>query len=185
LDLETRNSAQDVGGWQNTHLMRVSVVVIYDSIEDNYLVYVEESIDDLFSHLDKADLIIGFNIKNFDYRVLSAYTERKLNELPTFDILEDVYGRLGFRLGLDHLAKETLGKGKTAHGLQAIEWFRQGEFKKLTDYCRDDVAATRDLFMFGLEKGHLIYRTKREKRRVRLVVDWNMEELLNREANEK
>jgi branched-chain amino acid transport system substrate-binding protein len=76
----------------------------------------------------EADLIIGFNIKGFDYRVLGAYTERDLGRLPTFDMLEDIHRRLGFRLGLDHLARETLGTGKTADGLQAV--FAE-EFEKL------------------------------------------------------
>ncbi|MFC1892302.1 Zn-binding domain-containing protein, partial [Thermodesulfobacteriota bacterium] len=178
FDLETQKLAQEVGGWKNTHLMRISVAVIYDSLEEQFLSFTEDKIPDLLSHLEKADLIVGFNNKKFDNRVLGAYTDKKLNQLPTFDILEDVYQRLGFRLGLDHLAQETINKGKSADGLKAVEWFRQGEIKKLTDYCQQDVAATRDLFLFGLENGHLIYRTKKENRRVRLTVDWKLEDLI-------
>ncbi|MFH1488942.1 MAG: DEAD/DEAH box helicase, partial [Pseudomonadota bacterium] len=33
FDLETQRSAQEVGGWKNTHLMRVSVAVLHDSLE--------------------------------------------------------------------------------------------------------------------------------------------------------
>ncbi len=179
LDLETQKTAQDVGGWRNTHLMRVSVAVLFDSIEGRFHIFEEDRLDALFDHLEKADLIIGFNIKGFDYRVLGAYTNRDLKALPTFDILEDIYKRLGFRLGLDHLAQETLGQKKTGDGLQAVEWFRQGEIEKLTEYCRNDVATTRDLFQYGLEKGHLVYREKGADRRVRLLVDWKLEVLLN------
>ncbi len=179
LDLETQKLAQEVGGWQNTHLMRVSVAVIYDSLEERFLAFTEDRIDDLLTCLERADLVVGFNIKRFDYGVLSAYTSSHLGDLPTFDILEDIYQRLGFRLGLDHLAKETIDQGKSADGLQAVEWFRQGEMEKLTDYCRQDVAATRDLFIFGLNNGHLIYRTKKDDRRVRLMVDWNLEKMIN------
>jgi len=175
FDLETRKLAQDVGGWQNTHLMRVSVAVVYDSLEDRFFVYEEDGVDDLLAHLGKADLIVGFNIKKFDYRVLGAYTTMDLNSLPTFDILEDVYKRLGFRLALDHLAKETLNRGKIADGLQAVEWFRNGEMEKLTEYCRQDVVVTRDLFEYGIKNGHLIYREKRSGRRLRLLVDWSTE----------
>jgi DEAD/DEAH box helicase domain-containing protein len=178
FDLETQKSAQDVGGWQNTHLMRVSVAVIYDSLEDRFLSFTEDEMDDLLEHLEKADLVVGLNIKRFDYGVLKAYTNKNLNDLTTFDILEDVYKRLGFRLGLDHLASETLNHGKTADGLQALEWFKQGEMEKLTEYCRQDVAVTRDLFQYGLDKGHLIYKTKKDDRRVRLRVDWDLDALL-------
>ena len=135
----------------------------------------------MIDHLEKADLVVGFNIRKFDYSVLSAYTNKNLKkELPTFDILEDVYKRLGFRLGLDHLAHETIGTGKSADGLMAVEWFRNREMKKLTDYCRQDVVATRDLFLYGVNNGHLIYRRKKEKQRVRLMVDWELDKLIQK-----
>jgi DEAD/DEAH box helicase domain-containing protein len=179
FDLETRKLAQDVGGWHNTHLMRVSVAVLFDSLENRFFDFTEDGIDDLLTHLESAELVIGFNIKRFDYSVLGAYSSKNLKELNTFDILEDIHQRLGFRLGLDHLARETLGQGKSADGLQAVEWFRQGEMDKLTDYCRQDVATTRDLFQYGLKNGHLIYKTKKEERRVRLRVDWELDKLIS------
>jgi len=180
FDLETQQTAADVGGWQNTHLMRTSVAVLFDALEDRFLVFDEDHMEELFRHLEKADLIVGFNIKRFDYKVLSAYSSRDLGALPSFDILEDVYRRLGFRIALNHLAVETLSRGKTADGLQAVEWFRQGEMEKLTDYCKHDVAVTRDLFLYGLEHGHLIYREKQAETRVRLPVDWKLEEMIKK-----
>jgi DEAD/DEAH box helicase domain-containing protein len=180
LDLETQKLAEEVGGWHNTHLMRVSVAVIYDSLERRFLPFTEDMMDDLMAHLKKADLIVGFNIIRFDYGVLSAYTGIDLRELPTFDILEDIYNRLGFRIGLDHLAKETIDQVKSGDGLQAVKWFRQGEMEKLTDYCRQDVEATRDLFIYGLENGSLIYRTKKDNKRVRLLVDWKLDNMLKK-----
>jgi len=178
FDLETQKTAHDVGGWQNKHLMRVSVAVVFDSLEDRFLVFEEHEVDALLAHLGKADLIVGFNVKGFDYHVLRAYSSDDLKALPTFDILEDVHKRLGFRLGLDHLAKETLNKTKTADGLQAVEWFRQGRMENLKAYCRQDVMMTKELFHYGLENGHLIYREKHADTRVRLLVEWNLEELL-------
>jgi DEAD/DEAH box helicase domain-containing protein len=178
FDLETQKTAQEVGGWQNTHLMRVSVAVVFDTLENRFLVYDEDQVDALLAHLEKADLIVGFNIKRFDYAVLSAYTSKQLKRLPTFDILEDVFKRLGFRLPLGHLTAETLNRKKMADGLQAVEWFRQGDFENLIEYCRQDVAATRDLFRFGVENSHLVFRQKPENRRVRLLVDWKLEEMI-------
>lgn len=180
FDLETQKTAQDVGGWQNIHLMRVSVAVLFDSLENRFVVYDEGQIEALLAHLEKADLIVGFNVKRFDYTVLSAYTSKQLTRLPTFDILEDLFHRLGFRLSLEHLAAETLNRQKTANGLQAVEWFRQGDFERLTEYCRQDVAATRDLFFYGLENSHLIFRERREDRRVRLSLDWGLDEMIGR-----
>ncbi len=178
LDLETQKTAKDVGGWNRAYLMRVSVVVVYDSLDKQYHVFSESDIDSLFDFLELADLIVGFNIKGFDYKVLSAYTAKDMNIFRTFDMLEDVHHKLGFRLSLDHLAQETLERGKTADGLQAVEWFRQGEMEKLTDYCKQDVAVTRDLFLFGQENGYIIYRGKRENRRLKLQVDWDLKKLV-------
>jgi len=180
LDLETQKSAQEVGGWQNTHLMRISVAVLFDTLEKKFLCFGENEIDALLSHLEKADLVVGFNIKRFDYGVLAAYTGKKLLDLATFDILEDIHRRVGFRLSLDHLGAETLNRRKSGNGLQALEWFKQGEMDKLTDYCRMDVELTRDLFHYGIDNGHLVYRTKQDSRRVMLRLDWNLENLLKK-----
>lgn len=178
LDLETQKMARDVGGWGKTHLMRVSVAVVFDRLENRFFVYQEEEMNALFGHLQRADLVIGFNIKGFDYRVLGPYTNIDLEEIPTFDILEDINNRLGYRLSLDHLARETLRRGKTGHGLQAVEWYRQGEMDKLIEYCRRDVGITRDLFEYGLKNSYLVFKEKGEHRRVRLMVDWDLNSII-------
>ncbi|MGD9162496.1 MAG: DUF1998 domain-containing protein, partial [Desulfobacteraceae bacterium] len=178
FDLETRKLAQEVGGWKNCHLMRISVAVIYDSIEKQFFTFTEDKINEMVDRFKEADLIVGFNVKGFDYKVLGAYTNINLFDLPTFDILEDVYKRLGFRLGLDNLAKETVNHGKSADGLQAVEWFRQGDMESIIKYCIQDVAATRDLFYHGLEKGHLIYRSRKDNKRARFDVKWELEKMI-------
>ena len=177
LDLETQKTAKEVGGWQNSHLMRISVVVVYDTKDERYHYYDEATIGQLLSHLKQADLVVGFNIKRFDYKVLGAYLP-DVSGIPTFDILESVFVRLGFRLSLDHLAKETLNIAKQADGLQAVRWFKQGEIDKLKEYCRQDVEITKELFLHGLEKGFLVYRQKANGRRLRLLVDWDLEAML-------
>ena len=178
FDLETQKSATEVGGWQNIHLMMVSVAVLFDSLGDRFCIFTEDQIDGLIEHFEMADLVIGFNLKRFDYKVLEPYICRELGKIPAFDILEDIHNRLGHRLSLDHLAKETLNKEKSADGLQALEWFKAGEIEKLTEYCKRDVALTRDLFLHGLEKGYLVYRNKKENERVRLLVDWDLDKII-------
>ena len=107
-------------------------------------------------HADRAHAAAGrggrFNIKRFDYRVLSAYTELDFSRIPTLDILEKVKDQLGYRLSLDHLASATLDAGKTADGLDALKWWREGKMARILEYCRSDVTITRDLYRFGLEK---------------------------------
>jgi DEAD/DEAH box helicase domain-containing protein len=72
-------------------------------------------------------------------------------------MLRHVHLVLGFRLSLQTLAEGTLGVGKSADGLQAVRWFRQGELEKVIEYCRRDVEITRELYEFGREHGHVLY----------------------------
>ncbi len=183
FDLETMLSAQEVGGFQHAERMRLAVGVVYDSAEHRFFSYWEQEADDLLDHLWKGDLVCGFNSVKFDYKVLSAYTDRSFATLPSFDILADIHQRLGFRLKLDTLASNTLGVGKSADGLQSLEWVRQGKMDLVRDYCIQDVTVTRDLFLFGLSEGYLLYRDKRHGK-VRLEVDWDLPTLVERAARQ-
>ncbi len=173
MDIETQLSAQEVGGWQNAHKMRVSCAVLYDSLTCTYATFLEEQLPALFNIMGKMDLVVGFNIKKFDYKVLSGYTRQDLWTLPTLDILEHVHNRLGYRLSLDSLASATLGTGKSANGLLALKWWKQGKIRKIVEYCKKDVAITRDLYLFGLKKGYLLFKNK-DKHLVRLPVSWKV-----------
>ncbi|HYA41394.1 MAG TPA: Zn-binding domain-containing protein, partial [Syntrophobacteraceae bacterium] len=178
FDLETQKLADEVGGWQNTHLMRVSVAVLHEVPAKTFKVYREHEIERLIEDLKKLDLVVGFNISRFDYRVLRAYTSFDLGRLPTFDILGDIFNKLGFRLSLGHLAQSTLGRPKGGDGLQAVRWFRQGQWDSLIDYCTEDVVITRDLFYHGLEKGFLLYSDKNGQM-LRVPTPWKMQNLVH------
>lgn len=163
LDLETKRSAAEVGGWHRAERMGVSVAVLYDSGQDRYCTYLEQDIPALLDHLKEFDLLVGFNIKRFDNRVLSAYTSFDLTTLPLLDILEEITTRLGYRLSLDRLAEHTLGEKKSANGLQALQWYKQGRIEDIVAYCRKDVEITRGLFLFGARTGYLLFSNKAGK----------------------
>ena len=160
FDLETIRSADEVGGWQKAERMGISVAVVYDSQLDGYVTYLEHEIDRLVEHLVSLDLVIGFNNKRFDNRVLAGYTAVSLETLPTVDLLEEVSNHLGYRLSLDRLAEHTLGVNKSANGLQALKWYKEGKIREICDYCRQDVKITRDLFLHGLENGYILFKNK-------------------------
>lgn len=149
FDLETQRSFDEVGGRSQMHRLGVSVGVAYRYDTDQFLVFTEDQVPELIELLSSADLVVGYNIKGFDYEVLRGYTERDLQQLPTFDIMYDLEDRLGFRPKLESVAEPSLGAGKTADGLQALEWWRNGEIDKIIEYCREDVRVTRDLYDFG------------------------------------
>jgi DEAD/DEAH box helicase domain-containing protein len=160
--------------------MGVSVGVIYDSQLDEFVTYFEDEIDQLIDHLFSCELVVGFNIKKFDYRVLSAYSQRNFDHLPTLDLLEDIHNRLGYRLSLNRLVEETLGLKKTADGRQALTWYKEGKLREIADYCREDVKLTRNLFLYAVECSHLLFRNKGGKSvRLPLPLDQRIVEIGN------
>jgi DEAD/DEAH box helicase domain-containing protein len=171
LDLETQRSAAEVGGWHRADRMGISCGVLYDSKEDTFIEYLEDHIVRLIEDLQKVDLIVGFNIKRFDYLVLKGYSGFDFSTLNTLDILEDIHKHLGFRLSLAHLAQETLGATKQVDGLQALKWWKEGRIRDIVDYCKIDVQLTRDLYLFGRQNGYLIF-SNRDQKRVRIPVNW-------------
>jgi DEAD/DEAH box helicase domain-containing protein len=171
LDLETRRSAEEVGGWTHSHRMGVSCAVLYESQADEYAVFWEEDMDELLARMARLDLVVGFNLLHFDYHVLKPYLPTAWQPPATLDILDEVHRTLGYRRSLAHLAGETLGAAKTADGLQALRWWHAGRYAELAAYCRQDVAITRDLYRFGCKHGYLLYRDA-EDRQMQVPVDF-------------
>jgi DEAD/DEAH box helicase domain-containing protein len=160
FDLETQYLADEVGGWSNIRDLRLSVGVIYDVAEDTYRHYTEDQAEDLIADLRRADLVVGYNVLRFDYEVLRAYTDDLLSDLPTVDMLQDLYHTLGWRLKLDNVASATLGESKSADGVQAVHWFRNGQLDKVIEYCRRDVEVTWRVYQFGQQNGYIQYRDR-------------------------
>jgi DEAD/DEAH box helicase domain-containing protein len=161
FDLETQYAADEVGGWSNIRDMRLAVGVTYNVETDTYSSFTEKEADVLIKTLQEADLVVGYNLLRFDYEVLRAYTNDPLSDLPTVDMLQDLYRALGWRPKLDDLAAATLGERKSADGLQAVRWFREGQLDKVVDYCRRDVEVTWLVYEFGQRNGYVQYRDRR------------------------
>ncbi|MGW8301045.1 MAG: DEAD/DEAH box helicase [Desulfobacterales bacterium] len=171
FDLETQRSAAEVGGWHRADRMGISCGVIYDAQKNVFIEYTEDKISRLIADLRKFELIVGFNIKRFDFLVLKGYSDFDFNTLNTLDILEDIHHHLGYRLSLAHVTRETLGTTKTGDGLQALRWWQAGRIREIIDYCKMDVKLTRDLYLFGRQNGYLIF-SNRDQKRVRIPVKW-------------
>ncbi|MBU1920459.1 DEAD/DEAH box helicase, partial [bacterium] len=178
FDLETQLSADEVGGWNQARQMRVATGVVWDSRADEFFVYDESQTEELIEHLKRADLVVGYNCMRFDYEVLRGYTFENLRLLPTLDLLDVVTKARGGRLKLDSLGKATFGLGKTADGLQSLQWFKEGKLDLIIEYCKQDVALTRDLLLFALKNGYLFY-SHRQGENVKLPVRINLNEFWN------
>ena len=148
FDIETKNSFADVGGRHNLKDLDVSVVGAYSYDKDEYVCFDEHELDKFGEMAKRAGLLVTFNGSGFDIPVMEKYYDFKLAAVPHYDIFQEIYGILGRRIGLGPLAEANLegGEGKSASGMQAIEFYRNGEIEKLKKYCIQDVKVTKDIF---------------------------------------
>ncbi|OGK67288.1 hypothetical protein A2262_04160 [Candidatus Roizmanbacteria bacterium RIFOXYA2_FULL_41_8] len=168
FDVETQNTFRDVNN--DTRKLKVSVVSAFDYATNQIVSFMEDELPFLFKLFEKASLVVGFNSQNFDLVVLQQYYVGDLFKFPHFDILDDIKKQAGHRYPLDDLVKATLNKGKTGHGLEAINLFREGKIAQLKKYCQDDVMLTKELLDYGIQKGYVYLPTAIS--RIKLPVAW-------------
>ena len=174
FDLETQRTANDVGGWGKKHEMGMSLGVTYSSKDHCYEIFGEDRAEQLVRRLQRADLVVGFNHVRFDYDVLMAYTILDLREnLVSLDLLQEVERIVGHRLKLEDIAQATLGVGKTADGLDAIRWWREGKVLEIAKYCCFDVKVTRLVHEYGAANKKIFFND-RFGRKQSLGVDWTL-----------
>jgi DEAD/DEAH box helicase domain-containing protein len=171
FDLETQKSADEVGGWGNISKMGLSVGVTFSSAAGEYKIYGEQQVNALITELQRADLVVGFNNLRFDYEVLHGYTAFDLSQLPTLDMLVELQNTLGHRLSLDSIATATFGVEKTAEGLQAIRWWKEGRLAEIAEYCCYDVKITKLVHEYGAQHRQLSYANKFGKK-MTVPVKW-------------
>jgi len=161
FDLETQKSADEVGGWGNSRRMGMSVGVTYSTARGGYQIYGERQVNDLIEELRRADLVVGFNIAHFDYEVLQGHNEFfDYAQLHTLDLLEDLKKSLSHRLSLDAIATASLGIEKTADGMEALRWFKEGRLMDIAEYCCYDVKVTKLVHEFGAANKQVFYHNK-------------------------
>lgn len=173
FDLETQRTANDAGGWDKKRDMGMSIGVTYSTKLGEYRIYTEKNVQQLVDQLCRADLVVGFNVINFDYEVLMGYTILDLpHQCCTLDLMVDIEAKLGHRLGLDAVATATLGVGKTGDGLDAIRWWREGKLLQIAEYCCFDVKCTKLVHEYGRDNKKLFY-VDRFQQKKSVAVEWN------------
>lgn len=155
FDIETQSAAGS-----DFREMRISVVGAYFYETDEYLCFEEKDFPTLWKRIERSDRLIGYNSRYFDTPILNHYYPGDLSKLAQLDLLEEIHKELGFRLKLDDVAAATIGERKSGHGLQAVEWWKQGEIQKIKDYCLQDVKVTRLVYEYGLKYGALAYEDR-------------------------
>ncbi len=156
LDIETQNTFDEVGGYF-TDKLKVSLVGVYYYETDTYESYLEHELSQMFSRLERSGRIIGYNSVGFDMPVLNNYYAGDLLKLSQLDILAEIHRVLGFRIKLDAVAQATIGTQKSAHGLQAVQWWKEGNIEAIREYCLQDVKVTKQVYEYGLKHGCILY----------------------------
>ena len=165
LDIETQNTFDDVGGYF-TDKLKVSVVCAYYYETDTWESYLEKDLPRLMKQLEGAERIIGYNSVGFDMPILNNYYAGDLLKIPQLDMLAEINKSLGYRIKLDAVAAATIGTKKSGHGLQAVQWWKEGKIDEIITYCMQDVKVTKEVYEFGREKGYVLFDDKMGERRM-------------------
>ncbi|MEK7680626.1 MAG: ribonuclease H-like domain-containing protein [Patescibacteria group bacterium] len=158
FDIETQNTFAEVGN--DFKKFKISVVSIYSYATDSYQSFVENELPKLWVIFEKADRIIGYNSEHFDLPILNNYYPGDLSRISHLDLMKIIKENVGVRLKLSDVAEATLDNiTKSADGLQAIRWWKEGKIGEIKKYCEQDVKVTKELYEFGKNNKQLFYKS--------------------------
>lgn len=165
FDIETTGNMG--GAWKPTDL-ELTICCIHDSETDSYSSYLKEELPALWKILEHTDILVGYNSDHFDIPVLNKYYPGDLTRIRSLDLLKEISASLGRRVRLDSVAEGTLGTKKSGSGLQAIQWWKEGNIKKLREYCLKDVEITKKVYDYALANGSLKFKELGIKKEVKI-----------------
>jgi DEAD/DEAH box helicase domain-containing protein len=191
FDIETGNTAADIGGWQNTHMWQVTCVTTTDG--ENNTIYIDKPMEiegavvkelkqlkyDLDDHFQKGGKLLGHNIVAFDLPALRdsmdifivrKYLEEK--ETRCIDTSRMMTKAAGKRIQLDNLAKCNLNSKKSGDGLMAVRWWGEGKYEDVAKYCLKDSQLTLDVWKMGVENGNLSFFDEDLGELVKIDLEW-------------
>ena len=192
LDIETKNFANDIGGWGNTHMFQVSTVCTWDG--DKGTIYIDKAVDelnkgnvevkplsqlkfDLDDHLEKGGKLLGHNLAGFDLPVLrdsmDIYCIQKyLNQRAYVDTSREMSKSAGERYTLNNLVKHTLDDSKTMDSADAPVIWKQGKYSEVAEYCLKDCQLVYDLWKHGQDKGFVKGYSIDDEEEKKMEVEW-------------
>lgn len=171
LDIETKKSVDDVGGWINKHKMGIAVLCAIDLESGEEFIFSDgykgaRPLSGLFEFLN-GNILIGHNIMSFDYRLIQEEVAKETNTILGVGLIDTS----SKRISLASFSEALFNTKKQMNGADApIEW-QSGNKEKVVNYCMDDVRKTVDLFNYGVKNGHVFYVDK-DGDRMRLDVNW-------------
>ena len=171
LDIETQRGFHEVDR-KKLHLLKVSVACIHDTKTDAYLAFEEKEMTRLEEILKQADLIVGFNIRDFDMEVLAPYFATPVKNFPMLDLLVEFEKVRGHRASLQSIAQATLNISKSGSGWDALGLYKEGRMDELKKYCIDDVKITKAVYEYGAKNGKILFLSNRDYQTHEVAVSW-------------
>lgn len=166
-------------GWGDHANMGISVIGAYDYQDQRYRVFCEDNITEFYDICEER-LLVGFNNKGFDDKVLSCrfpneYKDKFLT-LPRYDILAEIRAALGAGnfvkgYGLDPVCEKNFGIKKTGNGALAPVLWQQGRRGQTIDYCLNDVYMTKRLFDKIVHESFIVDPTNNHPIQMRLPIE--------------
>ena len=189
FDIETGNTAADIGGWQNTHMWQVTCVTTTDG--ENNTVYIDKPVEidgavvkelkqlkfDLDDHFQKGGKLLGHNIVAFDLPILrdsmDIYCIHKyLNNDQYIDTSKDLLKGHGERFQLKNLVKCTMDDSKLMDSADAPKLWKMGKYDEVVEYCMKDTQLVYNLWGYGKENGIVKAFSIEKEEFMDLGVDW-------------
>ena len=159
MDLETVYCNKDFedddnpDGFRFAHKFRMSCGVTWTQT-DGYKHWFENDVIDMIEYIKKYP-VVTWNGKNFDYKVLSGYTDYNFDKLRSFDLLEEILKTQGYRLNLKKVCEANFGGVHGGSYTKATEWWKSGNHEKVKVYCEQDVRVTIALFLTAIQNNKI------------------------------
>ncbi len=145
--------------------------------------FFEKDFGDMWLWFEEADRVIGYNSLGFDNHVMNGKYSGDFHKLKHFDVLEEIRKVFGHRVKLDSVAKESLGIGKSASGIQAVDWWKKGDAESLANlkkYCEVDVEVTKGVYDYAMKNKVLKFKDRWNEYR-EIEVDFSYPEIVAEE----
>lgn len=172
LQTKSLQTLDDVGGWENRRKMGIVTAALYDPNACGLILSNEEELLFFLDHLNACDLVLGYNLLDFDLELLRAYGTVTLPPDRCFDMMQDLYKITGVRLSLAQVSRGTLGlydDGSFCCDLN--EDFRLGRELMPATVSYNDVLAMAEIHEYGVHHGAIKYVDARDRIR-HVPVQW-------------
>jgi hypothetical protein len=190
LDIETKNLSNEIGGFKNTHMFVVSTACTYDGstlktyadendIQKEGVVPLSQLKYDLDDHFEKGGILLGHNIRGFDFPVLrdSPSThiyciQKYINDNRYIDTSRKMTkATKGERFHLQNLVHYNLGESKSLESVMAPALWKSGEYDTVMDYCAKDTKMVYDLWKHG-QANPIKAFSKEQDKVIEVGVEW-------------